>query len=60
MVKLVYTLGLGSNSNKRVGVQIPFSTSYKVYSSEVEQWTFNPMVLGSSPSILKNILSLNG
>ena len=52
MVKLVYTLGLGSNSNKRVGVQIPFSTSYKVYSSEVEQWTFNPMVLGSSPSIL--------
>ena len=30
----------------------------KVYSSEVEQWTFNPKALGSIPSILKTVTFL--
>lgn len=71
MVKLVYTLGLGSNP-KRVGVQVPspvrkIHSTYSVYSkkvcsSGVEQWTFNPKALGSIPNILNfymgNILGL--
>jgi|LauGreStaDraftv2_3_1035109.scaffolds.fasta_scaffold07601_2 hypothetical protein len=51
MVKLVDTLGLGSNSSKRLRVQVPF-LAQKVYSSEVEQLAFNLKVLGSIPNIL--------
>lgn len=30
----------------------------KVYSSGVEQWTFNPRVLGSNPNILTTSIGL--
>lgn len=56
MVELVDTLGLGSNSILRVGVQVPFSIILwfiQVHSSVVEQQTFNLNALGSIPSVLK-------
>lgn len=50
MVELVDTLDLEPNS-KRVRVQIPLSIISENIAQLVEHWTFNPQVLGSSPSI---------
>jgi hypothetical protein len=54
VVKLVDTLGLGSNSQRNRGSSPLFGIkiNFQVYSSVVEQWTFNPKALGSNPSIL--------
>lgn len=49
MVKLADTLGLGSNP-KLVRGSNPLFDMNKMYSLMVEQWTFNPKVLGSNPS----------
>ena len=57
MVELVDTLGLGSNSLKSRG-SIPLfdillkKNFLKCIAQSVEQWTFNPRVLGSTPSTL--------
>ena len=52
MVKLVYTLGLGSSVLKKCRGSSPLSNKnffVDLNSSAVEQWTENPRVSGSTP-----------